>query len=194
MMPAAPGYAPGMDPTLQQGSYAPGGSHRHADVADEVVADDLAMTAERDEVEAPGVTLDEDEAAARSELAVHLLPSVFPASVTTIVETARNQGAAPELVHRLGRLPMGTYHTVQEVWTALGGPTETRDTGGARAAGTASPPAPVATERPSVTTAPSYVDRVAVCTGRVAETAVRVLLAVPATVARRLARHWPGRG
>jgi len=179
-----------MDPTLQQGSYAPGGSHRHADVGDEMVADDLDVTADRDEVEAPGVTLDEDEAAARSELAVHLLPSMFPASVSTIVETARNQGAPPELVHRLGRLPMGTYHTVQEVWTALGGSTETRDTGAGRAA---PPSAPVASQSASEGSAPSFVDRVAVGTGRVAETAVRVFLAVPTAVVRMLARRRPGR-
>jgi hypothetical protein len=62
----------------------------------------------------------------RSQLAIYLLPSAFPASPTTLIAVARGQAAPPEILDGLGRLPRGRYHTVEEVWEALGGPAESR--------------------------------------------------------------------
>ena len=62
--------------------------------------------------------------AARSELARHLEPSAFPASVEELVEAARRQHAPDGIVATL-RLPSGrTFQDLQEVWRALGGPDE----------------------------------------------------------------------
>jgi hypothetical protein len=67
-----------------------------------------------------------DEARARSELARHLRPSVFPAGPDALVDCAREEHAPAELVARLAALPPDTYENVSQVWTALGGHREHR--------------------------------------------------------------------
>ena len=68
-----------------------------------------------------------DEVEVRSDLAVSLRPSAFPASATELRSVARDK-FAPQPVHDfLDALPDGTYHTVAEIWEATGGETERRE-------------------------------------------------------------------
>jgi hypothetical protein len=63
----------------------------------------------------------------RSELAIALRPSIFPATRTELVECAQEEGAAPDLVDALARLPEArAFRTTEEVWEALGGHREHR--------------------------------------------------------------------
>src|SRR5436305_6808963 len=101
------------DLTPTHGSHLPGGSHRQADLEEELAAEGLDLTPARDEIDVPGLAMNE-ELAPRSELAIYLLPSAFPASAVTLLETARGQEAPLEILDWLDQLPDGTYHTVQE--------------------------------------------------------------------------------
>jgi hypothetical protein len=65
--------------------------------------------------------LQHDEIEARSELARHLQPSIFPAERSKLVASATALGAAPALVDALAQLPDRSYENVQAVWAALGG-------------------------------------------------------------------------
>jgi hypothetical protein len=60
----------------------------------------------------------------RAELARHLRPSIFPAERDAIVECASEEFAPLELIVALRDLPEGTYATTNEIWLALGGPSE----------------------------------------------------------------------
>ena len=84
--------------------------------------------------EAPDEDADElapgTETEARSELARHLRPSRFPAGRDELVAEARDQHAPDTYVDLLSRLPGdATYANVAEVWQALGGGREHRETG-----------------------------------------------------------------
>jgi hypothetical protein len=114
-----------MDPSLDHGSHLPGGTHRQASLREELAGDDLDLTPKRDEIEMLAAAMNES-LLERSELATVVLPRAFPASSAALVATARDQGAPPEIVEQLEQLPPATYDTVQEVWVALGGPTQTR--------------------------------------------------------------------
>ena len=70
--------------------------------------------------------LTHDEVEARTELARHLQPSVFPADRDTLIESARRMGASDELADRLRGLPEGTFDHLEAVWEALGGRVEYR--------------------------------------------------------------------
>jgi hypothetical protein len=70
--------------------------------------------------------LTHDEVEARTDLARHLQPSVFPADREVLVASARRMGAPDELVARLSALPEGTFDNVEAVWEALGGRVEYR--------------------------------------------------------------------
>src|SRR3954452_20892024 len=70
--------------------------------------------------------LTHDEIEARAELARPLQPRVFPADRTALADSARQEGAAAELVERLERLPEGTFDHLEAVWEALGGRVEYR--------------------------------------------------------------------
>ncbi len=72
------------------------------------------------------VALGHDEVRARSELAIHLLPSRFPMTRAEVIECATEQDAPEELLTTLEHLPDGTYATVEQVWEALGGRREAR--------------------------------------------------------------------
>jgi hypothetical protein len=77
----------------------------------------------------PETTLPRRDVRARSDLAVHLRPSIFPATAEVVVACAQEEGAPPDLIEALMGLPWGaTFHTTEEVWEALGGHTEHRPT------------------------------------------------------------------
>ncbi len=177
-----------MDPISDHGARGPGGSHRKAAIEDELAADDLDLTPERDEIAAAGAVSPE-ELLERSDLAVFLLPSAFPASDVAIAETAREQGAPPELLDRLGRLPAATYHTVQEVWAALGGATETRH--GAAVAEAHEPASAVPAAPEPLPAVPPWVDAVARAAGGATETTVRLTLGAMVALATGVARRVP---
>ena len=189
------GYPTGMDPTPTHGTHLPDGTHRQPDLDDELAADGLDLTPRRDEIEAPGAP-PEDDLVARSELATYLLPSAFPARTAALLATARQQQAPPEILERLEHLPDGTYGTVQEVWTALGGASEHHRPTPPHAAEPSREEAPV--PAPELTSAaPAWVDAVADQLGWVTAATVRVVLggavSVASGVARRLHLHrsWP---
>jgi hypothetical protein len=69
--------------------------------------------------------LDPDQLEARSEIARHLEPSIFPADRETLLSSARDNGAPNSVMERLRQLPEGTvFENVQAVWTAVGGASE----------------------------------------------------------------------
>jgi len=68
--------------------------------------------------------LSRTEVMARSELAIHLRPGIFPAGRDAIIECAEEEHAPADLLGQLRALPHGQYATVQEVWEALGGKRE----------------------------------------------------------------------
>ena len=70
--------------------------------------------------------LDDDEAAARSELARFLQPSAFPARAGQLIESAKEAFATDEVLTLLGTLPDQVFENVQEVWIALGGDVEAK--------------------------------------------------------------------
>lgn len=105
-------------------------------VADDLTKDTRAGHEELRELE-PDVTridltqdqdgvLDDREAAARSELARFLQPSVFPARPDELIASAEEQFATDEVLALLGTLPDGVYENVQQVWQACGGDIEAK--------------------------------------------------------------------
>ncbi len=73
-------------------------------------------------------TLTAAEVEARSDLARHLRPAIFPADREAITASVRDTGAPAQLVAQLRTLPADrTFDNVQEVWRALGGREEERN-------------------------------------------------------------------
>jgi hypothetical protein len=179
-----------MDPAPDHGSHVPGGSHRQADLQEELAADGIDLTPERDEIDIPGGT-PTDDLLERSELAIFLRPSIFPASASSLLETAKEEHAPPEILERLQRLPLATYQTVQEVWVALGGSSETRDIPPTiDAAPFEAHGSPVQDGTPSPLPAtPSWVDGVAHLAGHWTETTVRVVLGGAVAVLSNARKH-----
>jgi hypothetical protein len=69
--------------------------------------------------------LDPDQLEARSEIARHLEPSIFPADRETLLSSARDNNAPNIVMERLRQLPEGkVFDNVQAVWTAVGGAAE----------------------------------------------------------------------
>jgi hypothetical protein len=68
--------------------------------------------------------LSRGEVIARSELAIHLRPSIFPAGRDAILECAEEENAPTDLLGQLRGIPHRSYANVQEVWEALGGKRE----------------------------------------------------------------------
>jgi hypothetical protein len=80
--------------------------------------------------EQPVGVLDLDEIEARSRLAASLRPSAFPATAAELTDVALEQHAPPDVLDALGTLPATVrFVNVQQVWEALGGERERRDTG-----------------------------------------------------------------
>jgi hypothetical protein len=84
------------------------GSSVEGDLPDEELADGLSR----------------GELIARSELAIHLRPSIFPADRAAVLECAVAEHAPAELLGQLEAIPDHDFATVQEVWEALGGKRE----------------------------------------------------------------------
>ena len=73
---------------------------------------------------APG-DLTADDAEQRSELGRHLSLSAFPADRNRLRQEAESHQAPDHVLAELDRLPEGqAFRTVNEVWAALGHPTE----------------------------------------------------------------------
>jgi hypothetical protein len=73
--------------------------------------------------------LSEDELDRRAELAASLAPVHFPARREQIVAAADDYGIAGDDLESLRRLPARhSFANVEEIWTALGHPTESRST------------------------------------------------------------------
>ena len=70
--------------------------------------------------------LTHDEVEARSILAVHLRPSVWPADRQTLIACAQDTNAPAWLIDGLASLPDGTFTHTEAVWEALGGRVEFR--------------------------------------------------------------------
>jgi Protein of unknown function (DUF2795) len=68
-----------------------------------------------------GAGLSRGEVIARSELAIHLRPGIFPAGRDAILECAAEEQAPAAMLGQLRALPHGSYENVQQVWEALGG-------------------------------------------------------------------------
>jgi len=72
-------------------------------------------------------TLSPADVRRRSDLAMHLRPSIFPASRAAIVECARELDAPVDLIAELEELsPSVMFATTEEIWEALGGRHEQR--------------------------------------------------------------------
>lgn len=70
--------------------------------------------------------LTDEEIEARSELARHLDPSVFPADKGALLASAEGNFAPGWILDMLRALPENTYPTNEAVWQALGGSVEQR--------------------------------------------------------------------
>ena len=70
--------------------------------------------------------LTHDEVEARSLLAVHLRPSVWPADREALIGSARDTNAPAWLIDELASLPDGIFTHTEAVWEALGGRVEFR--------------------------------------------------------------------
>jgi hypothetical protein len=68
--------------------------------------------------------LSHGEVVARSELAIHLRPGIFPATRDDVLACAEEEHAPEALLTQLQALPARRYGNVQEVWEALGGKRE----------------------------------------------------------------------
>jgi hypothetical protein len=90
---------------------------------DEPVAESVVSLHE-DAADTRGLT--RSETRARSELARHLRPSIFPARRDAIVECAQHELAPPELIAELRALPDIEFPNLEAVWEAVGGRRETR--------------------------------------------------------------------
>jgi len=173
------------------GSHAPGGSHRPADLDDELAAEGLELQSQRDELTAPGL-LDPDQVEARSSLAQYLRPSSFPAGVDDLVAAAEAEAAPPSVIALLQQLPPGPYRTVEEVWLSLGGASESRHPveevdSPPNSPDSAPPPAPQDEDRPF----PSWVEQLAQLAGATTTVAVRLGLGVPVAIVSRIGRLRP---
>lgn len=76
--------------------------------------------------QASDALLDHDEAEARSRIAAHLRPSIWPADREALVSCAEETNAPPDVLDQLRRLPDGTFSHTEAVWEALGGKVESR--------------------------------------------------------------------
>ena len=87
---------------------------------------DALLTGELHGDQAQDALLDHDEAEARSRLAAHLRPSIWPADREALLACAQETNAPAEVLDQLRGLPDGTYTHTEAVWEALGGRVESR--------------------------------------------------------------------
>ncbi|HWI02360.1 MAG TPA: DUF2795 domain-containing protein [Acidimicrobiales bacterium] len=114
---------------LTQGSpseaRADEGRHQEGAADDEPTTDAL-LSGDLHPEQGNEALLDHDEAEARSRLAAHLRPSIWPADREALIACAQELHAPPELLGQLRDLPDGTYTHTEAVWEALGGKVESR--------------------------------------------------------------------
>jgi hypothetical protein len=117
-----------VEPLVRSGHEARASDDRlHEPPADDEPTPDARIAGD----EQPVGVLDLDEIEARSRLATSLRPSAFPATAAELTEVALEQHAPPDVLDALGTLPTTIrFVNVQQVWEALGGEREHRDTGG----------------------------------------------------------------
>ena len=87
---------------------------------------DALLTGELHGEESQDALLDHDETEARSRLAAHLRPSIWPADREALLTCAQETHAPAEVIDQLRQLPDGTYTHTEAVWEALGGRVESR--------------------------------------------------------------------
>ena len=87
---------------------------------------DALLTGNLHGEESQEALLDHDEAEARSRLAPHLRPSIWPADREALLACAQETNAPAEVLDQLRGLPDGTYTHTEAVWEALGGRVESR--------------------------------------------------------------------
>lgn len=97
-----------------------------AEILDEMADEAVTFEADRSDIVPDVDVVFASEVMERSDLAIVLRPDAFPAEAAVLIAVAEEEGAPPEILARLGQLPGGEYHTVGEVWEALGGPVEHR--------------------------------------------------------------------
>jgi len=100
---------------------------RHQEgAADDEPTTDALLTGELHPEQAGEDDLGHDELEARSRLAAHLRPSIWPADREALVACAQELHAPADLLDRLRQLPDGTFTHTEAVWEALGGRVEFR--------------------------------------------------------------------
>ncbi len=77
-------------------------------------------------VQLDGTRPTDEELEARSELARHLNPSLFPADRESLLASAEANHAPAWVIDALGALPDASFPNVEAVWGALGGSVERR--------------------------------------------------------------------
>lgn len=146
----------------------------------------------------PPGALEVDEVEARSLLAASLRPGAFPADRDTLARVAADEHADPEVIQLIATLPQGRrFRNVQEVWAAAGGTVERRETDHAEhfvpSSAAAEPVAsaavaPEARTRPEFRSAGGSSGTLVVRVVRVGVSVVRLGVAVPVAVVRRVRR------
>ena len=115
--------------SLERGAPVPSRAEEFREVegaGDDEPAPDARLSGDRGMV--PEDQLGPDELEARSELARHLDPSVFPADREGLLQTAVDNNAPASVMDRLADLPEDvTFENVQMVWESLGGSVEERE-------------------------------------------------------------------
>ncbi|HEX2047514.1 MAG TPA: DUF2795 domain-containing protein [Acidimicrobiales bacterium] len=94
--------------------------------ADDEPTTDALLTGDLHPGQSQEALLDHDEAEARSRIASHLRPSIWPADRAELIRCAQELNAPPDILDRLRGLPEGTYTHTEAVWEALGGRVESR--------------------------------------------------------------------
>ncbi|HEX3623215.1 MAG TPA: DUF2795 domain-containing protein [Acidimicrobiales bacterium] len=94
--------------------------------ADDEPTTDALLTGDIHPGERQDALLDHDEAEARSRLAAHLRPSIWPADRETLLACAEEMHAPPDILDRLRQLPDGMFSHTEAVWEASGGRVESR--------------------------------------------------------------------
>jgi hypothetical protein len=115
--------------SMERGAPVPSRAEEFREVegaGDDEPAPDARLSGDRGMV--PEDQLGPDELEARSELARHLDPSVFPADREGLLQTAVENNAPASVMDRLADLPEDvTFENVQMVWESLGGSVEERE-------------------------------------------------------------------
>jgi hypothetical protein len=114
---------------LTQGapSEARADESRHQEgAADDEPTTDALLTGDLHPEQSQEALLDHDEAEARSRIAAHLRPSIWPADREALVACAEEMQAPPDVLDQLRQLPDGTFSHTEAVWEALGGRVEYR--------------------------------------------------------------------